>query len=241
MEPFLSPEFLEAFRKVAEKISEAFANYSFEDNFRNDLKEAFNALPNSYKTLSKFGWYPPSFFSVSQINKFSYLFENERIEEADKDISNIFKEHLKFVESTLLSKYPKRKAILITAFKAHSNKDFLLSIPVFLSQAEGICYDITEIKLFSKKIDKPKLAALLQDTIEGSWLNLILQPFAEVTALNASEKDRINYPGTLNRHEILHGISIDYGTEINSLKSISLLFYLGDLFEMTMSKNKKAN
>ncbi len=30
----------------------------------------------------------------------------------------------------------------------------------------------------------------------------------------------------LNRHQVVHGESLDYGTETNSLKAISFLFYI---------------
>jgi len=34
---------------------------------------------------------------------------------------------------------------------------------------------------------------------------------------------------TLNRHEVMHGISTNYGNKTNALKSISLLIYMSDI------------
>ena len=41
--------------------------------------------------------------------------------------------------------------ILSAAFKAHTAKEYELSIPVLLIQAEGICQDILSVKLFQEE------------------------------------------------------------------------------------------
>lgn len=39
----------------------------------------------------------------------------------------------------------------------------------------------------------------------------------------------------LNRHMVMHGDSVDYGTKKNSLKAISLLYYVAKALEYTES------
>ena len=41
--------------------------------------------------------------------------------------------------------------------------------------------------------------------------------------------ERESLMNVLNRHEVLHGESVDYGTEINSLKAMSLLYYIASV------------
>ena len=47
-----------------------------------------------------------------------------------------------------------------------------------------------------------------------------------------SEKQRGENFNYLNRHQIMHGESLDYGTEINSYKVISLLLYIVQVSEI---------
>lgn len=62
----------------------------------------------------------------------------------------------------------------------------------------------------------------------------MLSPLGEILPINASEKERnLRVQGQssatwqeLNRHLVLHGESLDYGTQVNSLKAVSLITYL---------------
>jgi len=48
-----------------------------------------------------------------------------------------------------------------------------------------------------------------------------------------SEKDAVNHPFQINRHTVMHGMDVSYGTEVNLYKCFSLLKYLSDvLFEL---------
>ena len=40
---------------------------------------------------------------------------------------------------------------------------------------------------------------------------------------DSSRKDTTNFFSELNRHKVMHGLTSDYGNEINSLKALSLL------------------
>jgi len=63
---------------------------------------------------------------------------------------------------------------------------------------------------------------------------MFLRPISLELPINASEKARERIAAErgwpawneLNRHQVLHGESVDYGTRLNSLKAISLLNYL---------------
>jgi hypothetical protein len=44
--------------------------------------------------------------------------------------------------------------------------------------------------------------------------------------INAGEAGRAKFNSPLNRHLVLHGISTDYATEVNALKTVSWLQYI---------------
>ncbi|GAH80009.1 unnamed protein product, partial [marine sediment metagenome] len=44
------------------------------------------------------------------------------------------------IKEKLIARFPNRKDALESAFKAHRNEDYFLSIPVFLAQTEGMYF-----------------------------------------------------------------------------------------------------
>lgn len=155
----------------------------------------------------------------------------ERPEVADGLLSQWFQERLDEIEEELVKTCSKRAQLLRSAFNAHREKDYNNSIPAFLKEADGMWHDIFGVNVFvagarksiAKMLEEKRpyglvgssLVPLLQSTLP-LWMN-------EIERHNWMKKQRIDaFPG-LNRHEVLHGISVDYGTEINSLKAISFL------------------
>ena len=60
----------------------------------------------------------------------------------------------------------------------------------------------------------------------------LLSPLAETLPIGASEYERPTGFDELNRHMVLHGESLDYGTKINSLKAISLINYVAHVLTL---------
>jgi len=67
--------------------------------------------------------------------------------------------------------------------------------------------------------------------ISNSVVNLLLTPIKEQNPIMAREEDLNKFPVKLNRHRILHGIDIDYGSEKNSFRCLSFVKYLSDLLQ----------
>ena len=123
--------------------------------------------------------------------------------------------------------YPRRSQILHDAFEAHRTGKYTLSIPVFLSQADGIWYD-----QFSKDFFR---SGERENTVQNCKNDPQLQYIVTILTLLEPKKQGNNNPlwanetergssfDALNRHQVLHGESVDYATEPNSLKAISLL------------------
>ncbi len=74
----------------------------------------------------------------------------------------------------------------------------------------------------------PKTGSHVQ-SIESELISSLFYPLTIPLPISASEYERATLPEVLNRHAVLHGESLDYGTEANSLKAISLLYYIGSV------------
>lgn len=61
-----------------------------------------------------------------------------------------------------------------------------------------------------------------------SIINLI----GKETALNVDtrKEDNSNYFTNLNRHGVMHGLEVNYGTEVNSLRALSFLCFITDFY-----------
>ncbi len=101
---------------------------------------------------------------------------------------------------------------------------FFSSTILFLSQVDGICDSV----FFKIKDDKKKLKEFLNKNVRNNEPDYIVSTILEKNAIDDSTSNRNKYPSKLNRHSVMHGIDYQFGTEINSLKSISLLNYLID-------------
>lgn len=198
------------------------------------MKNFFQAIADSLqpaiKQLATLGWFPSGEMGMSEIHAFSALFENKDLDRVNRTMTDWMEAELLNIQSRLCKRYPHREKIFSAAFSAHQSCQFELSIPIFLIQADGICHETFKEKLFSVKtvkgsIKQPKTRPMTDPIAAFPLSNTFLLPIREIHGLNANEKERVNYPAAPNRHEILHGISTNYATSINSLKAISLLEY----------------
>jgi hypothetical protein len=224
-------EYIKKFhRELSSSLSTWFVNSKYElRQLGQAFFEAYEKMPDSVKVLAKFGWYSSMDMSIGEINRVSELFLNDKVIEADHSLLKSYQEQYTFIRKNILRKYPDRKPILEAAFRAHENQEYVLSIPIFLSHADGLCYEITGLKLYSSRDRKPVMAKLIKDIPEGTFSYLFLQPFTVQGQVSANKAFEEFNNSNFNRHEILHGISVDYGSEINSYKALSLLYYVSDI------------
>ncbi len=142
-------------------------------------------------------------------------------------IRSYFQVRINSIERELSEAYPRRSQIFHDAFEAHKSGRYTLSVPVFLTQADGVWRDQFGRNFFERN----KRKSTLQDCNNDLQLQYIatmltlLEPREEGmnNPLWANEAERDTSFGALNRHQVLHGESVDYATEENSLKAISLL------------------
>lgn len=145
--------------------------------------------------------------------------------EVDQIMSGLVQENLDHTEVHLSEAYPNRSHLLMEAFWAHRSGNYALSIPVLLAQADGIFYDRCEGKLFFEKKGK-KTIRDFSSKVAGKFFQAHVHPLTVDTPLWMHSKGLNSTFSGLNRHQVLHGMKVDYNTELNSLKAIAFLDHL---------------
>ena len=186
--------------------------------------------------LAHYGWYIDPEMPITASMELARALDAGIIEEVREFVTEYVRKNLQRIEQRIAEHCPHRKHILTDAFDAHRNGKYNLSIPVLLAQADGIWCDEFSASLFRGKERTHTVRSQLQenqDTLIWGFFSI----FEEKIPLWMSESQRDSSFDHLNRHLVLHGEAVDYGTEENGLKAISFLSWLCWTLDW---KNKKA-
>ena len=176
-------------------------------------------------TLATFGWYCDPEMPPSATAGFARALAQGSARGVVEDIAAHFRDRVGEIEIEICERYPSRESIVRDAFDAHRAGKYNLSIPVFLTQADGVWWDRFGIHFFSRHRGRSLRSANLDD-IQSCVFEVFYRVFELSAPLWMSQSERAADFRHLNRHQVLHGEVVDYGTEYNSLKAISLLAYL---------------
>lgn len=162
-------------------------------------------------------------------------------DEVDTLMADHFKETFDHLLGKLCDYYPQRAAVLLDAAQAHSESRFSLSVPVFIAQGDRIFSEVSQVEsalqkeLRRKGPQKPedlRGQAALKSRLKTQRSRDLLHPLFILHSLDflkSSNERRV--PRTdftaLNRHQVMHGETSDYGTELNSLRAFSFLAFCG--------------
>ena len=197
--------------------------------FQNLAKIINNNLPDYLSNISKHGWFINLDDSIDNIQKLQKLINDGNITQMDKILIRYYSENLDYFFNKIIDKFPERKYIFDEILYAYKHKKYYLTIITTITQIDGICFDTTSKKYFirNRKTHLPEVASEFSnfDGILKSFLNPILND----NPINSSEKKITNFPKSMNRHSATHGVDKNYGTKINSLKILSLLFSISDM------------
>lgn len=197
----------------------------------NSLKNYTEETSEDLLIIAQHGWFIELDSEIYFPSLIAEKFNSNKILEGDDLMIEYYSTHLDLIFDNLIKRHPNRKEFFLQALKSYRSGNHYILIPSLLSQIDGICFDFTKKKFFIKeKKNKylPQVTAELEKSADN-FLNLYLSPLQNQTPIMAREESMVKFPCSLNRHEILHGISTNYGTKINSLKVLSLLKYLSDL------------
>lgn len=201
------------------------------------INKTLEQLPDDLNILAQHGWYLSMLFTPAETYELARFLEKGHVRKAEKFMDDFLSNYIKLIEESLCSRFPTRIKSIKSGIRAHKRRDYYASIPIFLTQADGICVELTGIKLYSTKQGKPKLSEFVKQLPASDYSSIFLHPLLSQGLITANENIRSKFPGTINRHEILHGASLNYGTRGNSLRALSWINYIGEiLYDTTNDK-----
>ena len=204
---------------------------SAQTDISRSLKRLPTKLQKALTSLAKQGWFIDVQMPLPMLWNFQEAIQDGNVEKVEKFLVNYFEAQLDTIEVYLVAKFPHRSTIISAACKAHRNKDYVLSVPVFMAQSDGICYEVIKHHFFLKRDSKPQTAIYVEAIAAETLQAALLSPLTQSLPIAASARERGEDFDQLNRHMVLHGESLDYGTCINSLKTLSLLNYVAHVLK----------
>lgn len=219
---------MEHFRPAAERIAQG-------------LKDLPERARQALLILGHHGWFLDLELPMVGLWKLAEALRDGNVADAEQALMGHYRNRTPEIVDRLKKDYPHRARILDAAFKAHSGGEYVLAIPVLLAQADGICQERMGVQLYKKQKKAPVLAAYVAEVATDALQAAFLHPLTQPLPISAGAKDRGEDFKGLNRHQVLHGESVDYGSEVNSLRAISLLNYVATLLKQDfVGKNARS-
>jgi hypothetical protein len=165
----------------------------------------------------------------------------------DAYIADMVEESLDELVANVAAEFPARTVTVTQARRAHADGLFDLSVLAALSLADGVTQEVLGVPAFGKDHGKPRTAPFAEDRIARAgagtgaavdWLLIDLIPLQAGSTLLISTTDRDARRtadpafGPLNRHGVLHGLDVGFGTRENSLRAFAALGYFVGLREL---------
>jgi hypothetical protein len=195
-----------------------------------ELQRSFRELPprtqEALLLLGAHGWYLDLDLPLPGLWKLKKALSEGNIEEAEHALIEYFEGRIDKIEESISKRFPNREKLIRAAFNAHRRQEYELAIPVILAQTDGICKEVVNEYLFIKKNKKPGTAIYVEQIASDTFRAAILSPLAQTLPIGVSKHKRTEGFNELNRHMVMHGESLDYGSKTNSLKAISLINYV---------------
>lgn len=220
------------------------------------LVENLKAFPSFAKKMSgefhKRSWYIIPQALPNEVFEIARLLEADDLTGIDNLMVRMVTKNLREIENDICRLYPLREPLIREAFQNHHDGRYASAILMLFSQTDGITAELLHTSFFSKDNGVPKTAGEIQSIIgvnrigddeavkyERDLAYSLLEPMLVTGAVNANS-DGITpiYPDGINRHTALHGIVTNYGTEMNSLKVISLISYLTGIAVSTIEDSR---
>lgn len=222
-----------------------------ESNDKRDV--AYKDLDGYLKILAEHSWFTSLNLSLHDYEYLSFSFlEAPKDESLVADFLNerftkCYAENFEYLWKKAAEQFPHREFAIRPAAQAHLDGAYALSIPVFMSQAEGMIRDLTQTELFSKTTSRFTNVSDIARTKHSqvvqlqSWISYadaahwsqLKDPLP--IALNDGDRKKFGYNG-LNRNTVLHGIDTDYASETNSFKAFSLMCHAAGIGEVLKEK-----
>jgi hypothetical protein len=186
--------------------------------------------------LAQRSWYPSLIMPAFDPRLFE-LVRHHRTAALDAHMAAFAEAHLDEFVRRALSTFPDRASFFRDTFWAHRRRRYRLSIPVRLAQADGICDEILGVGLYKRREGRLATTGAVEEYLPTgtltAWVVTQLTPLQSPSGLHRPAWSAEDIPpGSLSRHGVLHGVDLDYGTRINSLRAFMVVAYLSELPDM---------
>lgn len=217
---------IDAMQRVSSTVGSVIANLQVRLPSLLEIGEALQRLPERVRenlvALADAGWYLDPEMPFTDLAYFREELAEGSPEEVHRELAGYFHEALDRIEQELIERHPKRERFIRSAMKSHRTGDYASAIPLLFVQADGICFDSTGYQLFANGGLRKYAKRIDPDTLERAYL----EPLLRETPMTESTGRRAARSTALNRHAVLHGESLDYDSNVNSLKAISFLNFV---------------
>ncbi|WP_447731678.1 hypothetical protein [Rhodanobacter soli] len=213
--------FMQAMARLGQFIRE---NQSEILSFGEALRNLPEKLQVGVTLLAQRGWFVDEEMGLSNISDSRTTAQDGALDQIDALMVAHFEQQLDKIEERLVAFAPPRARILRSVFGAVRRGDDDLAVPILLMQADGLCHDHGLGSFFIRdKKDRQIPIAMKRLLDNGARTSLLYSPVYRVLPLYMTANERDESFTGLNRHQVLHGESVDYGTHENSLRAASFL------------------
>ena len=225
---------MEAFRRRASEIAAVVGPVLTE------ISASVQKLPdrtiNLQRKLAERGWYAMPEMPLPDLFALEDVFATGRDDVVDDRMTQMVEGCLDETEAQLISDFPARASLFKEAFEAHRDGRFASAINLFLAQTDGICSELLGVHYFNVQpgTSDPRTRRVIEALQLEAFQEALLEPLMTRGGVSARDTELGQYPDSLHRHQILHGKDTNYATKINSLKTISLVGYMGGLAKHTI-------
>ena len=217
----------DAFRSTPDLLGALTQKFSeIQQQFAQTIAQHQLNLPNLLTVMVSQSWYPDFALPLAEARALEARAIAGDVTAIDLSLSEYFRANANDVEKRVCERFPARSPVLAEAFRAYRAGNYILAIPVFLAQADGISKSFLNENFFRFFQSRPHAQQLLLDTQINDYVKVLLAPLIEQGTIRVHTNTLHGQTGYLNRHAIMHGGDLAYGTEINALKCISLLAYV---------------
>jgi hypothetical protein len=195
---------------------------------------------NIKKLADKCWFFPFLEFAINQQEELLSLLGNNSIDELEIELESFFKAEQQKIEQYIIQKYPCLKNFCSEVFFAHYNKKYYLSVPMFFTLVDSIASLSTVNAPYFFKDEYSKKAKIVKNNLDSNYFknfyNLLVQNL--YIGLQEDARQSHELSNSLNRHVVVHGLlnEYDWGNETDSLKAMSLAYFIAILFQ---KKEKK--
>ena len=184
------------------------------------------------KILAQHGWYADPDLTSGSAQALAALFKGGQVEKGNETQCLLVERRLPEIEAAIVKAQPKRAVIIGQAFSAHRRGEYALSIPVLLAQADGICNDLFAVQLYARRRNSPEMKLVEKLGSVAVQIGSAIIPLLEASPIAWNQNERKTAGPILNRHAVIHGEDVDYGTRINGCRAVSYIHYTSTYLPM---------